>query len=320
LCIFNKLYTFGNKLVFNSFILRKRSYNLSDMRNFLVASLVVAFLFVTVNVSVAQVLDADFKKEVYDKDHVPKRIPPPFQHVREADVMWSRTVWRKIDLREKLNQPLYYPDEGPLGTRLSLIDLLLWAIDNDGLTAYAPDDPANEFKLPITRNEIDERFGASIKTQLVENLETGQMEEKKVKEDAKVNEVKEYLIKELWYFDKQRSVMEVRIIGICPIRIFYKEEDVDREDPKRKKLFWIYMPEARKVLASHEVFNPFNDAERRTFDDIFIKRYFSSYIVQESNTFNNRQIETYAQGVDGLLEANRVMENIFKFEQDLWQY
>jgi gliding motility associated protien GldN len=277
------------------------------------------FAFVMPKKVNAQVLDASFKQEVYPKTHIPKKIPAPEQFVREADVMWSKTIWRKIDLREKINHPLFYPDEGPMGTRMSLIDLLLWAIDNGELQAYKTGE-INEFKLPITIKEIQERMGAKEVETMRENIETGVMEKVKYMEEAKSNQITEYLVKEVWYFDKQRSVMDVRIIGLCPIRNFYKEDDIDKEDIKRTQLFWIYMPEARRIMANHEVYNPNNDIQGLTFDDIFLKRLFSSYIVQESNVFNNRRVETYNLGVDQLLEAERIQEKIRSYELDLWQY
>jgi gliding motility associated protien GldN len=284
----------------------------------LTAIIVIAFISFSTNIK-AQVLEANFKQEVYPKIHTPKKVPAPEQFVREADVMWSKTVWRKIDLKEKMNQPLYYPDEGPMGTRMSLIDLLLWAVNNGLLQAYKTGE-INEFKLPITSKEIDERMGAKETETMRENIETNVMEKVKVKIDAKPNEVKEYLLKEVWFFDKQRSVMDVRIIGICPIRNYYKEEDIDKEDIKRKQLFWVYMPEARRILANHEVYNPYNDIQGLTFDDLFLKRLFSSYIVEESNVYNNRLIELYSVGVDQLLEADKIQDKIRNFELDLWQH
>jgi hypothetical protein len=62
-----------------------------------------------------------------------------------------------------------------------------------------------------------------------------------------------------------------------------------------------------------------NDAERRTFDDIFWKRMFSSYIRKETNVYD-RSIVEYATGLDALLESDRVKSDIFKYEADLWQY
>ncbi len=285
------------------------------MKKAIIFVIIVAFLFVTNNNAKAQdVLDG-----VYVKSHVSDRKPVPYQFLREADVMWSKTVWRKIDLREKINLPLYYPDDNPIGDRMSLIDLLMWGIKNQGLTAYS-ENGSDEFGSVMTMKDIEEKFGAKNEVQMIENIETGEMEEVVIEGTYNTKDVKQYLVKELWFFDKQRSVLEVRVVGICPIREYYKDDDTDQENVKYKKLFWIYFPEARKIFSNHEVFNPHNDAERRTFDDIFFKRMFSSYIVQESNTYNNRRIEDYTLGLEALLEAERIKEEIFNFEQDLWEY
>ncbi len=127
------------------------------------------------------------------------------------------------------------------------------------------------------------------------------------------------MIKEEWYFDKANSRLQVRIIGICPIQEFYRD-DVANGPVNRRKVFWVYYPEARDLLSTSQVFNPYNDAKRMSFDDLFVKRYFNSYIVQESNVFNNRTISDYLSGKEAMLESKRVEDKIFNFEQDLWEY
>jgi len=285
----------------------------------------IIFLFISIQITVAQnqqqqqdngVLDGG----AYTKIHVPSRKPVPFQSVRESDVMWSKTIWRKIDLREKMNHPLYYP-ELQIGSRMSLIDLLMWGIKKGDVMAFNPQaDLFNEFKAPINIKEIEERFGAKDEVKMVEDVETGEVKEQKISGTYNSKEVKEYLVKELWFFDKQRSVIDVRIIGFCPVRYYYKPEDVEQEEVQKKQLFWISFEQARKILANHECFNPNNDAEHKTFDDIFMKRMFSSYIYQESNAYNNRMIEEYTVGIESLLEAERIKSNIMNFEMDLWEY
>lgn len=281
--------------------------------------LLVALVFNITGLKAQEVLEG-----VYVKQHMADRKPVPYQYLREADVMWSKTVWRQIELKEKLNFSLYYP-EVPIGERMSLIDLLMWGISNQGLTAYN-ESPSDEFATVMTMKDIEDKFGAVDQTVMVENVENpGEMIEKKIEGQIYTKEVKQILLKELWFFDKQRSVMEVRIIGLCPVRVYEKDNmsDPDAEGSEtklKKKLFWVYFPEARKLFANHEVFNPENDAERKSFDDIFMKRMFSSYIIQESNAYGNRSVSDYTVGLESLLEAERIKESIFNYEQDLWEY
>ena len=62
-----------------------------------------------------------------------------------------------------------------------------------------------------------------------------------------------------------------------------------------------------------------NEAENKTFEDIFMKRMFASTIIKEGNVMD-RSIGDYMVGLDALLEAERIKEEIFNFEHDLWEY
>ena len=260
---------------------------------------------------------------IYNKQHTVHKKPIPYQTVREADLFWSKVIWRIVDLREKINHPLYFPTK-PLGTRKSMIDVLLGAIDSMGLQAYSPRDENNEFKVPITFADIKEEFDATEKIQdVVQDFNTGETKTDTIAGQIYSDEVMQILVKELWFFDKQRSVMDVRVIGFCPIRLYYKDQGADADvslEPTKKKLFWIKYPEARPFLANSEVFNPGNDAARLSFDDIFYKRKFNGYIVKESNVFDNRNINSYLSGMEIMMETNRIEEFIFNFGHDLWEY
>ena len=88
----------------------------------------------------------------------------------------------------------------------------------------------------------------------------------------------------------------------------------------RKPLFWIRYDEVRDVLATHEAFTAGNDAQRISFDDLFMQRRFSSIIFGESNVYNDRFISDYTVGKYTLFEAERIKEELFTFEHDLWEY
>lgn len=287
--------------------------------------LFLAFLLLLIIPLFAQQKQSDVIDGVYVKEHVPARKPVPYHHLREADMMWGKKLWRMLDLREKINHPLYFPTR-KMDDRYSLIDLLIYGVENEGLVAYSDID--DEFTTPITVAQLNAALDAGIDTIPVENPETGALELKIVPRERRTTEVTRYLMKEYWYFDKQRSMLEVRIIGLCPIRMFAKDaaigeeqkDDSDEKELQMKQVMWIYFPAARPLLANHEVFNPYNDSERRTFDDIFFKRRFSSFIYQETNVYNNRFIWSYKKGLDAMLESDRIKDFIFKFEHDLWEY
>jgi len=261
----------------------------------------------------AQIIDGAYKRT-----DLTNRKPTPLPYVREADVMWSKKVWRIIDLREKMNQPLYFPTKDVDG-RSNLVNLLLKGIKDGKLTAYdAKND--DEFKVPMTFDQVKEAFGATTRTRKVRNVDTGELEDRPVTGEIRAEEVKQFMLKEEWYFDKQTSTMNVKIVGICPIREYYRDDDTNQESLLRQQVFWIYYPEARDLLAGSEVFNPQNAAQNLSFDDIFLKRKFNSYIVKEENIYNNRDISQYLTGKNAMLESRRIENSIFNYEQNLWEY
>lgn len=259
---------------------------------------------------------------IYTRETTPARVPIPYQFVRESDVLWSKRIWRIIDLRQKMNYPLYYPTD-LMQDRESLVQRLVRAIKYNEINAYDPID--DEFTTRLSYEQVIKNLGAEDKeqTQLDEN---GQEVKVTVKGQIRWGDVKELMVKEDWFFDKQRSVMEVRIIGICPIlhRMDFRKTGGDEEQEgtlSRIQTFWVYFPEARKVLANTDAYNNFNDAQRITYDDLFWKRNFDSYIIRESNVWDNRAIYEYTfTGLGTLLESERIKTELFNFEHDLWEY
>lgn len=263
----------------------------------------------------------DILTEVYTREHIPNKAPVPYTYIREADVMWAKDIYRMIDLKEKQNLPLYYPTK-PINDRYNLVQLILWGIDNEGIRAFSTDDAKNEFTVPLDRSKVDQVFGAGTETIKKTNVVTGAVEDTTITNERKTDEVKQVLVKEKWFFDKNTSTMNVRIVGICPIRVYNRLDDqgMPTEVIMKRQTFWVYFPEIRPLLSRHEIFNNNNDAQRISFDDFFMQRRFNGYIFAESNVYENRWINSYALGMDALMEGERIKEYLFTMEHDLWEY
>lgn len=251
---------------------------------------------------------------VYDKIHIPNRVPVPYEHLREADVMWTKRIWRVIDMRQKINLPLYYPMDKQAG-RQSLMQVIYDAVKEGTLKAYGTDN--DEFLTPLTVQVLSEQLDRIDTVTLTRPDPPYDDYDTVIPNLFRPSDVQMVRVKEDWFFDKQRSVLDVRIIGLCPITEEYDE--VTGEWKGYRPLFWVYFPDCRDLFASKDVFNRWNDAERRSFDDVFWKRTFGSYIYKESNVYD-RRIFQYAKELDGLLEAERIKDDMFKFEHDLWEY
>ena len=286
------------------------------MKKFLCTCLTMMFaFFAMVNTLEAQtpnVLDGAYVKET----NLTKRVIP-YPHLREADVMYKRRIWQEIDLRQKFNHPFYFPLD-PIQDRQNLFDVIRDALLVEGsLVAYSagPLGEDDEFTFPLSADSIRKILNPV--TLVKQYDDYGEV----IGTVSQTNElasdkVTRYRIKEDWIWDRQRSERYVRILGIAPMM---EDFDVDGNSIGFRPLFWLYYPECRYVFANSEVYNMFNDAQRRTYEDLFQKRYFSSYIVKEDNSFN-RMIVSYARGLDALAESERIQQELFNLEHDIWHY
>lgn len=249
--------------------------------------------------------------DIYEKSiENNEAIPYPF--LREADVIWSKRITRMVDLREKMNLPLYYPTEPTSDGRMSLTSILLGEIKAGAMNAFDP----NNMTVNVTYSDIEMQLGAGSDSTTIQRMD-GSYYDTVIVNDPKPEEVLQMLVLEEWYFDKKHSRMDVRIIGLCPIRVFF-DDQLGRTS--RRQLFWVRYEDFRDSFAKHEAYNRYNDAQRISYDDLFMQRRFSSVIYAESNVYDNRQINEYKVGKDVLYEAEKIKRDLQEFEHDLWEY
>lgn len=235
---------------------------------------------------------------------------------RADDIFWQKVVYRVVDFREKMNNPLYYP-EMAYDNRQSLFTLMFRLIQDEKIKVYEYIDSREIFteKHEITFKDLLEKFEIIYTTQ--NDPITNEMKYVVDESDVPNREVIKFYLKEVWYFDKISSTFNVKIIAFCPI--MYK--DSPDFGTQKIPLFWMPFETLRPFLSQTEVLiSDRNNGARPSFDDIFMKRRFSSYIFKESNIENRNLLEYNNTAGEVRREQDRIKTDLVNFESDLWEY
>jgi|TARA_B110000008_G_scaffold76228_1_gene77490 gliding motility associated protien GldN len=252
--------------------------------------------------------------------------PLAYGYVDDRDVMWSKTIWEKIDLDERINFPFYYPVENVDPTRKPLFDVLLEAIKAGSITEVYTD---GYFRNKKSLEEIEETlFVQNMTEQGTDKYNAGEelTEEDYVSTRVTAYDIKEYWIKGTWYFDKRLGELKYRMLGIAPISPDvnfikdYEKNQTSDDQQEFVELFWVWFPSAREALNNSEIFNSRNASQPVTFDLMLNSRRFNSIIFKEENPYNDREIKEYIyeDALRQLLESERIKNVIRDYEQDMW--
>jgi len=228
---------------------------------------------------------------------------------READIMWQKRVWRLIDTREKMNLSFRYP-------KRFFVEILLDAIyDKERpLTVYREED----FAVALDTTELSKQLFNEQEVITVDPT-TYMPDTQMVRNEINYDDIKRFRLTEMWYFDKGAGEMKVRILGIAPLVPVYSEA-LDGKIVGERPLFWVNYPDSRRMLATEQYFNEANDASKVSWENVMEMRYFSSFIIKVSNVQDQYLRNMYDDPRQQLLEANKLKEEIFSFEHDLWSY
>jgi gliding motility associated protien GldN len=252
------------------------------------------------------------RDDIYERKIMSEKLILPYDHLHEKDIFKEKRVWRLIDIREKPNQHFANIKE-------PFINILLEHAREGDIQAFSvmakDGTDGDNFSNPLSQQEVSV-IGRSIDT-----ISYFDPEDFSERVDVVVNElnpedVKQYRLKEVWFFDEETSQMDVRILGIAPIINRYDENG---NFLNSGAMFWTYYPELRPVLSRHACYNSHNDVNHQSWEDIFEARMFSSYIIKESNV-HDRRVQDYTSGIAALVEADKIKDDLFHFEHDIWSY
>ncbi len=272
--------------------------------------LTFCLLFALGSYSQSNILNASSPAEIgiqnFDQKQTDNDSFLEFDYIDERDILWSKIVYEKIDLNEKINFPLLFPinDETYEKNRKSLWRVLKENILNKNITEIYFDRNDN-FKDKMNFEDVLEVVSF---TEMINGVQTPA-------EELKSIDISAYRIKGMWYFDKRQGEMKYRLLGLMPVGKNLKDDD----GKNNTDLFWIWYPSVRKILHKEQVFNDKNNANRISFDQLLVSRRFSSFIYKEDNVYGDRAIKDYKNlGLESILESERIKKEILDFEQDMW--
>ncbi|RNI23735.1 gliding motility protein GldN [Rufibacter latericius] len=269
--------------------------------------------------------------------------PASARPIPASDVMFKKTVWRAVDLREKQNQPMFSNGK-------QITKLITEAVKRGELQAYRSDTlntpiAAQEFFGNMTPaetggglTEAEKAAGFDAPSAATEDDGWGTPAPKKPAAKAKTttktaapavavttgnellpNELYKLEIKEDVVFDKKRSRLYHDIQAITLV-MPAKYNSLGFEKPiasfKYSDLVKVFKAHPDEALW----FNEQNDAQHKNLADAFDLWLFSSYITKVSNVNDARLEERFGAGKKGLLAAQQAMEELIEFEYSLWSY
>lgn len=242
-------------------------------------------------------------------------IPAPQVRTIE-NILWKKTIWRIVDMREQVNYPLYYPLLESNG-RLNLFSTIFNLLKEGKVNAYEyfeekedfSEDNKFTFETVLEKTRVD-----------VFDVSTGADGNQVYSinpSDIPSAQVLKFYIKEVWYFDAMESCMKFKIEAIAPQLYYTNVDGIEEKEP----IYWIPFDQLRPWLAKQPVvINNKNSTSFISYDDLFQKRRFVGHIYKEDNIQNRTLIQYCNTPEEVRSEQIRIESEIMNFEYDLWEF
>ncbi|WET70800.1 gliding motility protein GldN [Sphingobacterium sp.] len=242
----------------------------------------------------------------YQANNMEDAVPFAYPEVNKKNIRFYKRVWRDIDLKDEKNSILAIPGN-------SLIEVVMKAIEKGKLSLYSPND--DSFKGRLSAQEGMARFADSVLVPIFDG-EGNQIDSKMALNEFDPARVTKFRIKEDIFFDKQRSRLETRIIGVAPLMNITTSAEL-AESVGATPAFWLYFPQLRYSLIQVDISDPDKGLYDMTMDDFFVQNKFASTIVRESSPGmlqNVKDTENGGQQLDG----QKVEEKLEAYKKKLW--
>ena len=257
--------------------------------------------------------------------------PLSLRQVHESYLMWKRTLWRRVDLKEKQNKPFFAMNR-------ELSKIIISAVERGVLIPYRSDSvndvnvmSRDDFLINIQQENLDaeddfedggfedDPFAAAFEDDPFatdeEEIQTGPI-------FIPNREFSIFEIKEDLYFDRihSRIYFDIQSISMyLPSDSFYNLTGVEKPVASFR---FIDLYNLFKSMPKEAIwFNDSNIAQHKNLGDAFLLRLFKGIIVKIANADDVRVSELYAKSrKDGIMASFKVEQDLMEWEANLWEY
>ncbi|MBR5030603.1 MAG: gliding motility protein GldN [Muribaculaceae bacterium] len=232
----------------------------------------------------------------------------------EADLQWTKIVYRILDLTKGKNPALYYPEE-PNEDGQSMFFIIMRLLANNQISAYEYLDGremfTDEYKIKVS--EMLDRFHVLFS----EAKGSTEKNPKYAIEDADIpgNEILSYFIIEKWEFDTRTNAMRSRVDALCPV--LHRDDGYGNVIPF--PMFWVKLNDIRPYIAQQYIFtDDDNNLTKYNLDDFFKLNMYTGDIYKVKSLRNKTLMEQYPDSVALKHARDSIEERLHRFDKNLW--
>jgi Gliding motility associated protein GldN len=263
--------------------------------------------------------------------------PLSLRPIHESNVLKRITIWRRLDLKEKQNEPLF-------ARGAEITKHLIDGVKAGVLEPYDGDSTSIKITLEEFTKRLTKKFEAAGLSK--EEQEAGfkaegeddgwggggdatkkETSQASTKPAASANldgyellSTDLYIveIKEDWIFDKQRSrqYFDIQAVTIkIPAELSNDGLEKTLASFKYKELESYFRLNPNCIW-----YNAANTAQHKNLADAFELRLFSGRIIKKSNSLNKYLDQIYKSPKEALLKSTQLEHELLEFENNLWEY
>lgn len=237
--------------------------------------------------------------------------------VLKDDVMFKKTLWFRIDLRHKVNVPLFAQNQEVSRTLIRAVkEGIVQPYENDSLTRIIS---TKEFLEKLTMRQ-EEQNPIEKEIQQQQDLEWGDEEDTyATSEEYSPRQLYFLDIKEDYMFNKRTSqmyhdIMAVSLVipanqtptGIEKVVAAFSYKDLmEKLFPDKSYGMWI---------------NFENTAQNKTLSDAFTLRLFNADLIKYENPQGNTIEDIYGMNKVSLYKAQEYIYKLIEYEANLWSH